>query len=213
MAKIFISHSAQDKESIDFFNKVFSTSKVTAVYEEYEKLEGKQIDHVKIKADINTCSALFVLLDKSIQNKRHTRDWIVWEIGVAKGNNKSVWVFEKAKDFLHIDIITPHLDHFVVYDPTNLEWYKYIKPIVDSYDNSDKINTALVTTAAGVAISDDKWTGGLIGLGVGLLIANQGNKQYGTQIKCGHCNSIYFIHIPKGQKFRCPICNESYIRP
>lgn len=213
MGKIFISHSAQDKESIDFFNKVFSTSKVIAIYEEYEKVEGKQIDHVKIKADINSCSAVFVLLDKSIQNKKHTRDWIVWEIGVAKGNNKPVWVFEKAKDFQLLDIVTPHLDHFVVYTPTNMDWYKYIKPIVNSYDNSEKINTTLFTTATGAAISENKWTGGLIGLGIGLFITNQGNKKFGTKIKCGHCDSIYFIHIPKGQKFRCPICNKKFIRP
>ncbi len=210
MAKIFISHSSKDKESINFFNTMFSTTKVTAIYEEYDQAEGKHVNNQKITDDISNSSAVFVLLDKEIEDLKHTRDWITWEIGVAKGLNKKVFVFEKAKDYGKIGIVIPHLDHLISYDPNSMEWRNYLKPIIESFDDSNKLSTITLSSVAGAALAEDKWTGGLIGLGIGLILSNQGAKTYGQSAQCFKCRSTYFIHVGQGQYFRCPTCNQPY---
>lgn len=210
MSKIFISHSSKDIESINFFNTMFSTLNVSAIYEEYDQTEGKHINNQKIKKDIEDSIAVFVLLDKQIENLKHTRDWIAWETGVAKGLNKKVFVFEKTQDYGKIGIVIPHLDHFIVYDPTNINWRNYLKPIIQSFDDTNKINTIALSSATGLALSDDKWTGGLIGLGIGLILTNKKNQPYGQSVQCSKCHSTYFIHVSNGQHFRCPTCNQLY---
>ncbi|WP_158676841.1 hypothetical protein [Pukyongia salina] len=211
MSRIFISHSSRDTESIDFFNKIFSTLKVSAIYEEYDQQEGRHISNQKIKDDIESSCALFVLLDEQIEDLKHTRDWIAWETGVAKGLNKKVFVFEKTKDTGKLGIVIPHLDHFIVYDPNNYNWRNYLKPIIQSFDNTSTVTTVALSSAAGAALAEDKWTGGLIGLGIGLFLAN-GNKDktFGESVQCFKCRLTYFIHVSPGQLFRCPSCNQMY---
>ncbi len=209
MGKIFISHAAKDKESVDFFTSLFSPTKVQAVFEEFDSKMGLQINSAKITEDIKASNAVFILLDKSIENTKHTRDWIAFECGTASGLNKDVWVFEKITDFSRVTIVTPSLKHFVTYR-TNNDWYKYIREIVQSYDDSNALATMVLTTTAGAALAKDKWTGGLVGLGAGLILANNNLKNTGSRVKCNGCNSIYNIHIPTGQYFRCPVCNAKY---
>jgi len=210
MAQIFISHSSKDTESINFFNTMFSTTKISAIYEEYDQAEGKHVNNQKIRNDIASSDAVFVLLDKAIENLQHTRDWITWEIGVAKGLNKKVFVFEKAKDHGKIGIVIPHLDHFFSYEPNNTNWRNYIKPIIESFDNSNTLSTITLSSVAGAALSEDKWAGGLIGLGIGMILSTNTSQTFGQSAQCFKCRSTYFIHVSKGQYFRCPTCNQPY---
>ncbi len=210
MSKIFISHSSRDTESVNFFNTMFSTLNVSAIYEEYDQREGQHINNQKIKNDIESSNAVFVLLDEQIENLKHTRDWIAWETGVAKGLNKKVFVFEKIKDTGKLGIVIPHLDHLIVYDPNDYNWRNYLKPILQSFDDTNKISTIALSSATGAALAEDKWTGGLIGLGIGLILTNQKNKTFGLSVQCFKCRLTYFIHVIKGQIFRCPSCNQTY---
>ena len=189
---------------------MFSTTKVTAIYEEYDQAEGKHVNNQKIKDDIESSSAVFVLLDKEIEHLKHTRDWITWDIGVAKGLGKKVFVFEKSKDYGKIGIVIPHLDHLISYDPVSMEWRNYLKPIIESFDDSNNLSTIALRSAAGAALAEDKWAGGLIGLGIGLILSNQGTKTYGQSVQCFKCRSTYFIHVGRGVYFRCPTCNQPY---
>ena len=64
MSQIFISHSAKDTESINFFNTMFSTLKVSGIYEEYDQKEGVFVNNQKIKND------LFILLSYGVPRNR-----------------------------------------------------------------------------------------------------------------------------------------------
>ena len=79
MAQIFISHSAKDVQLKNFLNSIFSGSKVTAVFEEYEKLLSGAVTAEKIQQHITASAAVFLLITENVNNIQHTRDWVVWE--------------------------------------------------------------------------------------------------------------------------------------
>ncbi|MHB1704412.1 MAG: hypothetical protein ACYCS0_09445 [bacterium] len=59
MAEIFVSHSKSDVDLKNFFATVFSTTKVKAIWEEYEKIINPElITSEKIKNDIKRSEAL-----------------------------------------------------------------------------------------------------------------------------------------------------------
>lgn len=94
MAQIFISHSSKAKNLVSFLSDAFSGTKVKAVYEEFEKIMSGDISEEKIRNDIKESNAVFVLLSEEVEKLKHTRDWVVWEAGIAKENNRDIWVFE-----------------------------------------------------------------------------------------------------------------------
>lgn len=209
MQQIFISHSAKDRKGVEFFSKVFSGTKVRAVFEEFERLIGLSINSKQIQADINNSNCIFILLDENVENIKHTRDWVSWECGYGSQNNRDVWVFEKQEDYEKISIVTPSLKHYVLYNPTD-DWFPYVRAIVDSYDNSNVLTTTLATTAIGGAITDkaDKAAGIVFGALAGLALSKNNPRPTGLTIKCIYCDSIYNIHIPPEMPFRCPVCNK-----
>ena len=57
MSQIFISHSKEDKDLINFFSKVFSSTKVKAIWEEFEKIITlNSVTSKKIKDDFASLS-------------------------------------------------------------------------------------------------------------------------------------------------------------
>lgn len=151
-----------------------------------------------------------------MQGIPHTRDWVVWEAGVAK--NKDIWVFEPYSQFSTISTVIPCLRHYVLFD-TNDEWLGYLRQIIDSYDDSHVLPTTLLASAIGAglaaAVTEKDKAGGaalgaLAGAFVGSILSNKSEKRpVGLQVTCAKCHSSFSIHIPQGMKyFRCPPCNS-----
>ena len=207
MAQIFFSHSKKDEQQNDFFRKVFSTTRVKGVIEEFEQID-KIINSEKIKQDISLSSAIFVSLGPNTDNILHTRDWILWESGAAA--NRDIWVFEPIQYLGKINVAIPHLSHYVIYDTTD-PWMKYIRNIVNSYDDYPTLLLTLLGSALG-ALAGGNFEGMAIGaIGMPVLFLTNRTRPNGKKIKCSNCSSIYEVHIPSGLNFyRCPICNASW---
>jgi len=218
VAQIFVSHSSKDKDLVNFFSNAFVSTevKVKAVYEEFEKILSGQITPFKVIQDIENSNAVFVILSQNVNNILHTRDWVVWETGVAK--NKDIWIFEPYPQVGQISVATPHLRHYVMFYTTD-EWLGYIKTIIESYDDSHILHTVLggaAGAAAGALAKKDKAKGAIWG-GIGgaiatLAISDDKSKKrpVGLNIICISCHSTYNIHIPIQQNsFRCPVCNAN----
>ena len=96
-------------------------------------------------------------------------------------------------------------------------WLCYIKRIIESYDDSQTLQTVLTTGGLGAIvgskIAEDEgegaFWGGIGGAILGTIISDKTkNRPVGLSIECAGCNSIFNIHIPQGLKtIRCPICN------
>jgi len=215
MAQIFVSHSQKDEDLKNFFSNAFLGTKVAGIFEEFEKILGGKVTSVKIARDIENSRAVFVILSQNVQDIPHTRDWVVWETGVAK--NKDIWIFEPYPQFGKISVVTPFLRHYAIF-ALNDSWLGYIRRIIESYDDSHTLGTALVTGGLGAiigsALSEDESegaiAGGILGGLYGLAVSDKTKfRPTGLKTECVSCSSTYAVHIPQGMTtIRCPVCNK-----
>jgi hypothetical protein len=211
MAQIFISHSARDQQLKNFFNQAFATSSVNAKLEEIEQLYKGTITTQQIEQDITLSSAVFVLLSQNVDSLDHTRDWIGYEVGYAKGaqgGNKDVWVFEHINEAGHLTKVIPNFDHYVVYDTSDTA-LKYVKAIVDSYDDVRVARNTAVGTGIG-AVFGAPWAGAGVAF---LYSALSTGRPNGVEGICG-CLLKYRVHLPEQIiQLRCPKCRDWYFKP
>ncbi|MCC7017845.1 MAG: hypothetical protein IT564_11650 [Rhodospirillales bacterium] len=203
MAQIFVSHSARDRDLVDFFSRLAARSKVRFVFEELEKLLSGAVTAGKIRADIEASNAVFLLLSHNVQAIPHTRDWVIWESGVS--HNKDIWVFEPLADFGRISVVTPFLRHYVIYEPSDTH-FPYISQVVSSYDDSGVLPAMAASGGLGAAFGG---AGAVVGAIAGAILANPArSRPTGISTACPHCSSSYSVHLPERLKtFRCPVCN------
>ena len=217
MAQIFISHSQKDEELLGIFKNAFVGTNVKAIFESLEKIVKGNISSDQIKMDIENSRAIFVILSQNVEKIPYTRDWVVWETGVAK--NKDIWVFEPHSQYGQISVITPFIRHYVVFGVSD-DWLCYIRRIIESYDDSQALPTAVVTGGLGVVIgsslSEEGDSSGAVlgGSGGAILGAMLSNKSKycprGLPIECINCNSVYSVHLSQGiNTIRCPVCNTA----
>jgi hypothetical protein len=206
MAQIFVSHSAKDSELVNFFARAGAGTKVRLVFEELERILNGSIAPLQVANDIKESQAVFVVLSLNVQAISHTRDWVVWETGVASESNKDIWVFERLSENGQISVVTPRLRHYVVYEP-NDSFFAYFRKIIESYDDSHVLGTMLVSAGLGalVAASGGAVLAGLAGLA---LSDKAAGRPMPVQRQCARCASAYHVHLPQGvDKSRCPVCN------
>lgn len=211
MAQIFISHSARDQDLKNFFNQAFATSSVYAKYEEIEKLYKETITTQAIQQDITSSSALFVLLSQNVDSLDHTRDWIGYEVGYAKGaqgGNKDVWVFEHVNDAGRLTKVLPNFDHYVVYDTSDVA-LMFMKAVVESYDDGRVLRNVAVGTGIGAMVGMP-W----LGAGVAAVYSNLSTgRPQGIEVICG-CLLKYKIHLPEQMlQFQCANCRKWWLKP
>jgi len=216
IAQIFVSHSQKDENFQSFFSKAFAGTNVKAVFEEFEKISKGKITRDDIGRDIENSRAVFVILSQNVEKIPHTRDWVVCETGIAK--NKDVWVFEPNSQYGKISVVVPTLRNYVVFGVHDT-WLGYIRRIIESYDDSQTLPTALVTGGLGAlvgsALSEEEDTsagavlGGIGGAILGAIMSDKSKgRPTGLPIECVSCNSIYNVHLPQGMTtIRCPVCN------
>jgi hypothetical protein len=209
MAQIFISHSQRDDEIISFFLKAFAGTNVKPILQEFEKEPPERVTAGLTEQNIQKSNAVFVLLSENVENLKHTRDWINWECGTAR--NKQIWVFEPFESLYKIRVMIPRLNHYVRF-VKNDDWRKYLRSIIESYDDSNVVPALSAGAGIGALLNEEDRVGGAaVGLAltiVGLLLNNQSKPSFGYQVRCPLCPSNYSIHMPDGtREFRCPNCN------
>ncbi len=210
MAQIFVSHSQRDKDIIHFFLEAFAGTKVKPLLEELEKEPPTGAMAEKIDPDIQSSNAVFVLLSENVENLQHTRDWVNWECGTAK--NKDIWVFEPFESLGNIRVVVPRLNHYVLFERTD-DWRKYLRSIIESYDDSHVIPTLAAATGGGALLNEkDREGGAAIGFAVGLvglLLHSASKPSFGIDMKCWKCSSNYKVH--RYGNFRCVVCNADSV--
>lgn len=220
MSQIFVSHSKRDDSIVNYFGKLFGTTRVKGIFKEIEGFKSRPYWN-EVQNDVQQSAAIFILLGPNIQNLFHTRDWTVWESATASAIRKDIWVFEPYEYLGKINVIIPHVDHYMIYQETN-QYQNYIRKVIESYDDADILPSTLRGTFVGgaggfvgeVLIGKGKKPpllgpaiGAIIGGFVAAMAADPSrNRPYGIQIKCLECESTYQIHM-KMPEIRCPICN------
>jgi hypothetical protein len=134
--EIFISHMADDEAYRHYFLEICNIANTKPIFEELEQLVKYKIFWWQILEDIDRAKAVFVILSQNIQKEeqKHTRDWIVWETGVAAAKKKDVWVLEPYREFGKISIVIPYFTHYMQFEISD-DYRRYIKNIIESYSN------------------------------------------------------------------------------
>jgi hypothetical protein len=94
--KIFVSHSSKDTTLISLIKLAFANQEIKPYFARLE-MEGKNPVE-KITQAINSSIGLFALITPTVVNDKHTRDWVVFELGVAKGKEIPIfcWIDESV---------------------------------------------------------------------------------------------------------------------
>jgi hypothetical protein len=205
MAKIFVSHSRLDNDIVDYLARVAAGTQVQLIFEELEGIISGPATAERIQANIESSNAVFVVVTPQLASLAHSRDWVVWETGVAA--HRDVWVLERRADAGSAQIVIPALKHFVRFDPSDA-WFPYFRSIVNSYDDSHVL--AAIAAGGGIGHAIGKGEGAIIGAGLALVIATLANQRpQGVSACCAYCTSRYTVHLPVGEPtFRCPVCNR-----
>jgi DNA-directed RNA polymerase subunit RPC12/RpoP len=216
MAQIFVSHSAKDEELVSFLSRAFASTQVKGVFEEFEAILKGPANAARIANDIRQSNAVFVLLSNTVEQLKHTRDWVGWEGGAAAitalETNKDVWVLEPVTDMDKLSIVVPHFRHYVGFDPKEPKWQAYLSQLIVSYDDSHFLKAISLGAATGGIIGEG--VGALWGAGAGLLFAamTSNTRATGLPIRCPQCSSSYSVHLDQ-PLMRCPVCNSRLIFP
>ena len=115
----------------DWFANIFASTSVIAIRKEFEEL-GELPWH-SITEDIRNpdTHAVFVLLGQSVLGSQYTLNWIAFEVGVAAGAGKDVWVFEEYNS--PVEFPVPYVSHYMRYVREDKEHFSYIKSIIEGY--------------------------------------------------------------------------------
>ena len=126
---IFLIHSRHDTELPNFFDKASGKANVRLWEAEWFEMEGPPWSN--LRDQIKKCTAVIVLKGTNIAASLYTSNWVSWEIGVAAGMNKDVWVFESLLHPLFMPI--PYLTDYVVYDPSDKSHVAFVANLLQLY--------------------------------------------------------------------------------
>ena len=202
MANIFISHSKRDAKTVAAFSNVFARTTIRAILAEFENYLIPP--WIQIKDYVQQSSALFVLLSPHLSGSPFTQNWLSYEVGLACGMNKPVWVYEHLQNPVQFPI--PYLTDYVLYDPSSREHLNAIKRLVEGYDPTPGIAGLVLGGLIGGAIS------GGAGAGVGAMMGSAAfqRKTQGAPVRCPHqsCGVPFQLHT-QVQQLLCPACRQN----
>jgi hypothetical protein len=88
---VFVSHSSKDEKLIRLVELAFDDRDIKPYFAK-NRIEGKNPVE-KIVEAISNSKYFFALVTSNVVNDTHTRDWVNFEIGVAKAFNKKIFVW------------------------------------------------------------------------------------------------------------------------
>ena len=113
--QVFISHSSRDEKLLDLIEFGFKNKGIIPFFAR-RHMRG-QNPAQKIINEIGNSLALFALITSNVLYDKDTKDWVLFEIGVAKGKGKPMYCWKQEDYELPkvIDYITDY-DTFVPHD-------------------------------------------------------------------------------------------------
>lgn len=130
--KIFVSHSSKDTKLIELVELVFKDRDIAPFFARRVMVGENPVE--KIINAIDSSMALFCLMTSNVVYDNHTRDWVIFEIGVAKTKDKPVfcWMDESvAKNKTYPKLIENITDYDVFNPNHDKDCYRIVNSMLD----------------------------------------------------------------------------------
>jgi len=143
MVQIFVSHTKQDVEFCDKFDRIFAREeKIKAFRSEFEAIEPPAWE--TIKKAINDSVALVLLVGNGLVNNqkaliqnsswKFTQNWIAFEIGVACQKGIDVWAV--CDEGVEINFPMPYITNYITAGIDTQHNFNEIRNIFKEYANN-----------------------------------------------------------------------------
>lgn len=132
MSRVFISHSRQDIELIQNISKLLENIGEEAVIMEYiptKNVTRPPFEVIRMEV-MNSNYMMLFKTDNAIKTD-YTKNWIIFEIGLAAATNKKLFVFERIGSPINFPI--PYLTDYMLFDPYNVSDMFEIQTIAKNY--------------------------------------------------------------------------------
>ena len=131
-SQIFLSHSRQDTQIVEYFVNKFDDTSVKPVRMEFEKWSrNRRPNWMWIRDEIKKSKALFLLLSRNIIGTQQTQNWVSFEIGLASMCTPQIPVVIFEEEKVHFPI--PYLNHYFDQSfsrKTNIFMNDFSKPLL-----------------------------------------------------------------------------------
>jgi hypothetical protein len=211
MVYVFISHSRKDTELVRVIDHNFRSVGVVPLFMEFTP--ESEPPYRKIEENVDLARAVFLFLTPNVTSSEYTKNWVSFEVGLAKKANKPVFVVEDFNNKVHFPV--PYLTDYILYEPAKTEDWTSLQKILQKLRRIIENNKLLLgLTGAGAIL------GGLISRNIkGILIGGAGGAIFAgilialkpsisvnsVRMKCAKCG-IEFNFYSKFSVFPCPSC-------
>ena len=202
LAIIFISHSKRDAELVLVVKKLLENVGHTPIIEEFVLREEKaDPPYEEIRRNVEKSALLFLFLTDNVIATDYTRNWVIYEVGLAAKGSKKLFVFERLGTPIYFPI--PYLTDYALFDMDKTGDILMLQKLAKDLG---KFPRDLLTAGTGAAIGSLFGPAGVIfGAVMGYLVGPKLPKP--LTVKCNHCN-IDFNYYSTRNTFSCPSCRR-----
>jgi len=130
--QIFVSHSSKDTKLIDLITLGFKDRKIVPFFAKREMVGENPVE--KIINAIDKSMALFALMTPNVVHDNYTRDWVVFEIAVAKVKNVPIfcWIDKGVAENKTCAKLIENITDYDTFDyPYDEECYRVVSSMVE----------------------------------------------------------------------------------
>lgn len=211
MAIIFISHSKRDASLVANVHQILINVGHRPIIEEFiPETEKQPIPHDEITQNVALSHAVFLFLTDNVLATEYTRNWVVFEVGLARQGLKRVFVFERQG--VPIPYPIPYVTDYMIFDPQSIQDLLAIQRIASELVGS--IPAKMIGAGAGLLIGS---VFGPLGAALGALAGGALGHGFDIQtearipvIECPHenCHLRFRYYSPNIVSFKCPACRQ-----
>lgn len=203
MENVFISHSAKDTELVRTADMYLKQVNINPIFAEYS--EGAYPPYRKIDELMSRSIAVYLFLTQNIVSSVYTQNWVAYEVGLAHGLNKPVFVFESS--MYPVAFPVPYLNNYILYEEGATPDWNQILTIAKQHADKNQANGAGFILGGLVGLHVGGPLGALIGAFAGSSLAKSNVPTYDIDVQCGNC-ALSFKIFTSRVMFSCPSCKS-----
>ena len=183
----------------------------TPIIEEFiPETEKQPIPHDEISKNVSISDAVFLFLTDNVLATEYTKNWVIFEVGLARQALKRVFVFERQG--VPIPYPIPYVTDYMIFDPQSIQDLLSIQKIAKELVG--KIPATWIGTGVGLLLGA---VFGPFGAALGALAGGALGRSADIQtearipvVECPYenCHLRFRYYSSNIVSFKCPACRQ-----